>query len=248
MNRFFKSARTAFFAGVILLAPISITLLVFSWLVENIGGRFRSYFFFYLPDPLLEKANLVLLWNFLATLIVLILIAILGYLSRYFFGRYVIGIAERVVRTVPFVNAVYGTVKQIVDTFSTQNRAIFTKVALVEFPRAGVYALGFLTNRVKGEIQGRTDDILWNIFVPTTPNPTSGFLVMFPENEITELDMTVGDGMKVIISGGALVPVWNPELSREVDTPISNPTGPAPHRAPGSPGGAELTADTPPST
>lgn len=248
MNRFFKSARTAFFAGVILLAPISITLLVFSWLVENIGGRFRSYFFFYLPDQLLEKANLVLLWNFLATLIVLILIAILGYLSRYFFGRYVIGIAERVVRTVPFVNAVYGTVKQIVDTFSTQNRAIFTKVALVEFPRPGVYALGFLTNRVKGEIQGKTDNVFWNVFVPTTPNPTSGFLVMFPESEITELEMTVGDGMKVIISGGALVPVWNPELSRKVDTPISNPTGPAPHRAPGSPGEGKPTTDSPPST
>ena len=123
MNRIFKSARTAFFSGVILLAPLGITLLVFSWLVEKIGGRFRSYFFFYLPDQLLEKANLVLLWNFLATVIVLILVAMLGYLSRYFIGRYVIRIAERVVRTVPFVNAVYGTVKQIVDTFSTQNSA-----------------------------------------------------------------------------------------------------------------------------
>jgi uncharacterized membrane protein len=245
MNRFFKSARTAFFSGVIFLAPLGVTLLVFSWLVEKIGGRFRSYFFFYLPDQLLEKANLVVLWNFLATLIVLILITILGYLSRYFIGRYVIRIAERVVRTVPFVNTVYGTVKQIVDTFSAQNRAVFTKVALVEFPRPGIYALGFLTNEVKGEIQGKTGDFLWNVFVPTTPNPTSGFLVMFPESEIVKLDMTVGEGMKVIISGGALVPVWHPELGRTVATPVSIPNGPAPHR---SPVGGEPREGKPPST
>jgi len=226
MNSFFKSIRTAFFAGVILLAPLSITLLVFSWLVENIGGRFRSHFFFYLPDTLLERANLVLLWNILATVMVLILITLLGYLSRYFFGRFLIRIAERMVRTVPFVNAVYGTVKQIVDTFSTQNRAVFQHVVLVEFPRSGVFALGFLTDQVKGEIQGRTKDNLCNVFVPTTPNPTSGFLVMFPSSEVTELQMSVAEGMKVIISGGALVPVWDPELGQKIQTRIDTPSGP----------------------
>lgn len=223
MNNFFKSLRTAFFAGVILLAPLGITLLVFSWLVENIGGRFRSHFFFYLPDSLLDKANLVVLWNFLATVMVIVLITLLGYLSRYFIGKFTIGIAERIVRTVPFVNAVYGTVKQIVDTFSTQNRAVFQKVVLVQFPRPGVYALGFLTNRVRGEIQARTKEDLWNVFVPTTPNPTSGFLVMFPVDEVKELRMTVAEGMKVIISGGALVPEWDPELGRTVEPLITTP-------------------------
>jgi uncharacterized membrane protein len=223
MNNFLKSLRTAFFAGVILLAPLSITLLVFSWLVENIGGRFRSHFFFYLPDTLLERANLVVLWNLLATVMVIVLITLLGFLSRYFIGRFAIGLAERIVRTVPFVNAVYATVKQIVDTFSTQNRAVFQEVVLVEFPRPGVYALGFLTNRVKGEIQDRTKEDLWNVFVPTTPNPTSGFLVMIPANQVTELRMTVAEGMKVIISGGALVPAWDPELGRDVPTTIHPP-------------------------
>lgn len=229
MNSFFKSLRTAFFAGVILLAPLSITLLVFSWLVENIGGRFRSHFFFFLPDTLLERANLVVLWNLLATVMVIVLITLLGYLSRYFIGRFAIVLAERIVRTVPFVNAVYGTVKQIVDTFSTQNRAVFQEVVLVEFPRPGVFALGFLTNQVKGEIQGRTEEDLWNVFVPTTPNPTSGFLVMIPAKQVKELHMTVAEGMKVIISGGALVPVWDPELGRDVPTTINTPTAkPAP--------------------
>ncbi len=248
MNRFFKSTRTAFFAGVILLAPLSITLLVFSWLVENIGGRFRSYFFFYLPDTLLDRANLVLLWNVLATVLVLVLVTLLGYLSRYFIGRYIILITERIVRTVPFVNTVYTTVKQIADTFSLQKRAVFQKVVLVEFPRPGAFALGFLTSQAKGEIQERTNENLLNVFLPTTPNPTSGFLLMFSANEVTELDMSVAEGMKVIISGGALVPSWSPELGRMVDTPISIPTGPAPHPAPGSPGEEKPDTETPPST
>lgn len=248
MNRFFKSTRTAFFAGVILLAPLGITLLVFSWLVENIGGRFRDYFFFYLPDTLLDRANLVLLWNLLATVLVLVLVTLLGFLSRYFIGRYIIMIAERIVRTVPFANSVYKTVKQIADTFSLQKRAIFQQVVLVEFPRPGTFALGFLTNRAKGEIQERTNENLLNVFLPTTPNPTSGFLLMFSAEEVTELDMSVAEGMKVIISGGALVPSWSPELGRKVDTAISIPTGPAPHRSPGSPGEEAPTTETPPST
>jgi uncharacterized membrane protein len=243
MNRFLISARTAFFSGVVLLAPLSITLLVFSWLVEKIGGRFRSHFFFYLPDQLLEKANLLVLWNLLATILVLILVTLLGYLSRYFIGRYVILFAERIVRTVPFVNSVYTTVKQIADTFSLQKQAIFQKVVLVEFPRSGTYALGFLTNRAKGEIQERTKENLLNVFLPTTPNPTSGFLIMFPADQISELDMSVAEGMKVIISGGALVPVWNAELGRDVAKPISIPTGPAPQPAPVD---DKLTEDKPP--
>jgi uncharacterized membrane protein len=248
MNRILKSARAAFFAGLIVLAPLGITLLVISWLVENIGGRFGSYFFFYLPDPILDKANLVILWNLLATLMVIVLIAMLGYLSRYFIGRYFIRIAERVVRTVPFVNRVYGTVKQIVDTFSTQNRAVFTQTVLVEFPRPGIHALGFVTDRVKGEIQQRTSAELWNVFVPTTPNPTSGFLVMFPKSEIIKLDMTVGEGMKVIISGGALVPVWNTELRQNVDTPISIPTRPSRDQASAPPEDEKPRANLPDST
>ena len=223
MNTFLKSVRTAFFAGVVLLAPLGSTLLVFSWLVENIGGRFRTYFFFFLPDTLLDRANLVILWNILATIMVLVLITFLGYLSRYFIGRYAIRIAERIVRTVPFANALYASVKQIIETFSSQNRAVFQKVVLVEFPRTGIYALGFLTSRTRGEIQDKTQSEIVNIFIPTTPNPTSGFLVMFPSDQVTELSMTVSEGMKVIISGGALVPVWKPELGRSVPTPVTTP-------------------------
>ena len=97
---------------------------------------------------------------------------------------------------------------QIVDTFGTQNKNLFNQVVLVEFPRPGIWAIGFLTNKTQGEAQAKTAEEVWTVFVPTTPNPTSGFLILFPAREITPLEMSVGEGMKMIISGGAVVPPW----------------------------------------
>jgi uncharacterized membrane protein len=137
------------------------------------------------------------------------LITALGYVSKYVLGKYFGGLAERFIQSIPGVGGVYNTVKQIVATFSTQNRNLFSKVVLVEFPRKGAYTVGFLTNKAGGEAQARLNGDIWTVFVPTTPNPTSGFLLMVPKSEIIELDMSVGDGMKMIISGGAVVPPWH---------------------------------------
>ena len=197
------SLRNAFLSGLLLLAPLAVTWLVFSWLFARIGGSFRPLFEPYLPPSL---QSLALLWDVLATIVVLGIITALGYLSRYVFGRYFGGLAERFIQTIPGVNTVYNTVKQIVDTFSVQHRSLFTKVVLVEFPRKGVYTIGFLTNKARGDLQSKVSEELWSVFVPTTPNPTSGFLLMLPKHEIIELDMSVGDGMKMIISGGTVLP------------------------------------------
>ena len=142
-------------------------------------------------------------------IIIVVFIAILGLLSKYFLGRLMMQLAEKVITSVPFVKTVYNTVKQIVDTFSQQQKAVFQKTVLIEYPRPGVYALGFLTSTTKGEVQQKTGKVVVNVFVPTTPNPTSGFLLMLPEDEVIDLEMSVSDGMKVVISGGALVPAYN---------------------------------------
>jgi uncharacterized membrane protein len=202
------SVRNAFLSGLLVLAPLAITWLVFSWLFDRVGGGFRRYFFFFVPDTLLDLAALTVVWNVLATIIVLAMITALGYLSRYVLGQYFGGLAERFIQSIPGVNTVYNTVKQIVETFSTQNRNLFSRVVLVEFPRKGIHSIGFLTNRTQGEPQARTGEELWTVFVPTTPNPTSGFLLMLPKHEIIELEMSVGDGMKMVISGGTLTPPW----------------------------------------
>jgi uncharacterized membrane protein len=199
----FKLIRNAFLSGLLLLAPLAITWIVFSRLFEWVGGSFRPIFLPLLPESL---AQFTILWDILATIIVLVMITVLGYLSRYVFGQYFGGLAERFIQSIPGVNTVYNTVKQIVDTFSTQNRNLFSKVVLVQFPRAGVYTIGFLTNRIQGEPQVRVANELWTVFVPTTPNPTSGFLLLLPPQDIIELEMSVGDGMKMVISGGTVVP------------------------------------------
>ena len=219
------TTRNAFLSGLVLLAPLAVTWLVFSWLVDKVGGTFKPVFFPFLPD-FLRHEGLDLVWNFLATLIVVALVTVLGYVSRtvltVYFGR----TAERLINNIPGVGAVYRTVKQIVDTFSAQNRNIFEKVVLVEYPSPGTFVIGFLTNRANGEIQLRTSAEMWTVFIPTTPNPTSGFLLFYPKERVTELDMSVGDAMKLIISGGTVVPTWPPA------TPVAPPRAIAEDQAP----------------
>ena len=214
----FASFRRAFFSGVVLLAPLGITFFVFNWLVLKIGGSFKTKVFFFLPREIVSDPQMELFWNITATVLVVCLITLLGFLSRYFVAKYLWSIGERILHNLPVVNTVYTSVKQIIDTFSSENRAVFQKVVIIQFPRAGSYAMGFLTSRSKGEIRNKTEKQMQNVFVPTTPNPTSGFLVMLPEDEVRELDMSVGEGMKFIISGGAVVPNWKPTATLSADT------------------------------
>lgn len=197
--------RNAFISGALLLAPLIVTVWAFTQIIALVGGPVRLLFFDRLPGSL---RDLPFLWDVVSTVIVVLIVTLLGYVSRYVFGKYFVSIGERFMLSIPGVNAVYNTVKQIVDTFGTQNRNLFNKVVLVQFPRAGVWSLGFLTNKAQGEAQIKTAIEAWTVFLPTTPNPTSGFLLLLPRHEIVELDMTVGEGMKMIISGGAVVPPW----------------------------------------
>ena len=200
--------RNAFFSGVILVAPLAFTVYVFSKIISFVGETFRPVFFGFLPNGLRDRPSLDALWDLLATVIVIALVTLLGYVSRYVLGKYFFSIGGRFIQNIPGVSAVYNTVRQIVNTFSSQSRHMFNKVVLVQFPRQGCWTIGFLTNTVQGEAQERTGAEVWTVFVPTTPNPTSGFLLMVPRKEAVELEMTVGDGMKMIISGGAVVPPW----------------------------------------
>ena len=204
----YVTLRNAFFSGVILVAPLCLTLWFFSYIIDFVGGRFKPLFLVFIPEGLREKAGLDIVWSIVATLIVICLVTLLGYVSRYVLGKFFFSIGDRFIQSIPGVSAVYNTVRQIVNTFSSQSRNLFNKVVLVEFPRRGCWTIGFLTNTVQGEAQSRAGEEMWTVFVPTTPNPTSGFLLMVPRSEAVELDMTVGDGMKMIISGGAVVPPW----------------------------------------
>ncbi|HLP03067.1 MAG TPA: DUF502 domain-containing protein [Opitutaceae bacterium] len=203
---FLGRIRAAFFTGLMLLAPLAVTLIVFVWLVSQVGGTFSSYFFFWVPADWLGNPRLSLVWDILSTAMVVVFITTLGFVSRWVLGRYFGEFAERFIQGIPGIGAFYNAVRQIVQTFGAENRAAFSKVVLIEFPRAGSYAIGFLTNNSGGEASERTGRDLVSVFVPTTPNPTSGFLLLVPRDEVRELAMSVRDGMKFIISGGAVLP------------------------------------------
>lgn len=210
--------RNAFVSGALLLAPLIVTIWAFSTIIDIVGGTFRPIYQRYLPDALL---HVPFLWDLVATFLVVLLVTGLGYLSNYVFGKVFLSMAERAIQRVPAVGGLYNSVKQIVATFRSQNRNLFSKVVLVEFPRKGLWSLGFLTNKQQGEPHTRTGGEAWMVFIPTTPNPTSGFLLMVPKNEVQELDMSVGDGMKMIISGGTVIPPWPGEVSVQNIPPAS---------------------------
>lgn len=212
--------RSNFITGLLLVIPIAATIWVVNFTATTLGKPARKMILDLLHVELKDNIFIEFGLNLLGFFLIVILITVLGYFSKYVLGRFMVSIGERIIEVVPFVNTVYRTVKQIVDTFSQQNNAVFQKVVLTEYPRKGVYVIGFLTSTAKGEVQHRTQQEVVNVFVPTTPNPTSGFLLMVPVNDIQVLDMSVGDAMKVIISGGAVVPPWNPTAQA---IPVRNP-------------------------
>jgi len=208
-----KNFRNSLIAGIIIILPLTVTIFVISFLIKNIGTPVSELIF----KPLIKEnfeflSNSIVgktLLDIIATLLVLILITVLGFFSKFFLGRYAISVFETAVEKIPVAKQIYKTVKQIVDTFSKQNKSVFQKVVLVKFPHQDSYSIGFLTGYITGEILEHLDEKRCNIFVPTTPNPTSGFFLIVKESELIFLEMTVSEGMKLLISGGAVAPEWH---------------------------------------
>lgn len=197
--------KNAFITGLLVLMPLGITFFVAQFLLEKIGKP-ASALFFAPWSSFLDTQWIGWLAEVIAVLIVVLLITAFGWLSNFFFGRLCLALTERFIKKIPFISTVYNTVKQIADTMGKNKKAVFQKAVLVHFPSDSLYSVGFLTNRANGETQDKTKENVCNVFVPTTPNPTSGFLIMVPEEKLVVLDMSVGDAIKLIISGGAVIP------------------------------------------
>ena len=150
-----------------------------------------------------------IVWDIITTVIALALVTLLGYLSHLFLGQFVGAMAERFIQGIPGVGSFYNSVKQFIETFGAKDRTQFSKVVLVQFPRAGAYTIGFLTNTGRGEPHHHLATEHWAVFVPTCPSPVNGFFMYLPKAELIELDMSVGEGMKTVISCGAVLPAWS---------------------------------------
>jgi uncharacterized membrane protein len=203
----FTSLRNAFLTGLLLVAPLIATIWAVQLVLELVGGSITPLFIHYLPGGLKDLPAVI--WKLLTTIIALGLVTLLGYFSRVVFGKYVGAMAERFIQSIPGIGGFYNSVKQFIETFGAKDRAQFSKVVLVQFPRAGSWTLGFLTNTANGEPHSHLASEHWAVFVPTCPSPVNGFFMYLPRTEIVELDMPVGDGMKTIISCGAVLPSWS---------------------------------------
>lgn len=135
-----------------------------------------------------------------------ILILVVGIIAKNVLGKRLIDFGERLLIRIPLVRTIYMTVRQLINALFLKNKTAFRDVVLIEYPRRGIYQLGFLTCKGVGEVQKKTAREVVNVFIPTTPNPTSGMLILIPKDDITYLDMTVEEGLKLIVSGGTVAP------------------------------------------
>ena len=142
----------------------------------------------------------------LGLLALLLVLLVVGFFAASLVGRIVFRLGERLIDRVPVARSVYGALKQIFETVFADSSPSFREVVLVEYPRRGLWAVGFITGHAKGEVKERIDHDLVNIFLPTTPNPTSGLLLFLPREDLVPLDMSVEDGMKMVISAGIVTP------------------------------------------
>ena len=200
--------KRSFFTGLVFALPMCITIFVINLLLNYIGTPISHILFGWLDIRICNSFGMKFLLNTISIAVVVLLIIAIGMLSKFFLGKWAMRAIEKFIEHVPVVKNIYKTIKQIVETFGQNHKEVFSKTVLIEYPQKDSYALAFLTSETEGEIQDRTGQTVVNVFVPTTPNPTSGFLLMIPKKKVTELDMSVADGMKLIISGGVVVPAY----------------------------------------
>jgi uncharacterized membrane protein len=222
--------RTSFVTGLVVILPLFITLwllrIVVGWLRSMLHGTFHALFKLVAgPDlatsPYYNAVETLLLFA-IGLPIVLLIILFVGWLARQYIGQRFLRFGDVMLKRIPLIGGVYDAVKQLVNTIFMQGSRAYRSVVLVEYPRRGLWVLGFVTSTSRGEVQLRTEGTVVGVFVPTTPNPTSGFLVYVPEQDVVPLKMSVEEGVKLVISGGVVEPPALP--SGEPPTPASTGT------------------------
>ena len=201
-GRFRKHIRGYFLAGILVTAPIGITFyiswLLVRWIDSKVTPLIPAH---YNPETYLHVAV-----PGLGLVIVLVSLTFIGWATAGLLGRMWTRLSEHILSRMPVIRSVYGAVKQIIETVVKQQSNAFREVVLFEYPRRGTWALGFITGYTKGEVQNLTEDEVVNVFLPTTPNPTSGYLLFVPRKDLVILEMTVEEGIKMVVSGGIVTP------------------------------------------
>lgn len=200
-----RRIRAYFFTGLLVVVPLGLTYIIIRFLFvtiddilsETVSTFIREQFGLSLGIRQIPGIGIVTL---------VLIIVLTGIVARNYFGRKLVNLGDKFVERIPLINRIYVATKQISQAFLSSKREVFKKAILFEYPRRGVYSIGFYTQDTRGPVQQAVDDDVVSVFLPTTPNPTSGFLLFVPKSEIVELDLTIEEALKLIISGGAIVP------------------------------------------
>lgn len=207
-------SRANFLTGLVVIAPVGLTI----WLIWSVVGWIDGFVLplvprSYQPDRLIQDLlgldpSVQINVRGIGVVIFLLFTVLVGWMAKGIIGRSMIRFAESLVERTPVVRTIYSGIKQISETVFAQSERSFERACVIEYPRKGIWAIGFISTNTKGEIARRSNDgrAMLSIFLPTTPNPTSGFLLFVPEEDVTELEMTVEDAAKLVISAGLVYP------------------------------------------
>ena len=193
--------RAYLFTGILVTAPVAITLYLamkFVLWIDLLVNR--------LLPPQYKLDNMPYTIPGLGLVVAVVALIIIGMFAAGFLGRFFLKLGEWIVYKVPLVSSVYSVLKQVFETFFSSKTQAFSKVVMLEYPRKGIWILAFVSTEIKGEIKQHRPEKMLNVFIPTTPNPTSGFLIFVPKEDCIELDMSVEEGLKFVISGGLVEP------------------------------------------
>ena len=208
----FSGLRNSFLTGIVVIAPVGLTV----WLIWTVIGWVDGFVLPFVPNSY-QPENIIkqifgdesqMNIRGLGVIFFLVFTTFVGWIAKGVIGRFFIRNAETLVHRMPVVRSIYSGVKQIAETVFAQSERSFEKACLIQYPRKGIWAVGFISTVAKGEVQSKAskDGQLLSVFVPTTPNPTSGFLLFFPEEDVIQLDMSIEDAAKLVISAGLVYP------------------------------------------
>ncbi|PKQ11831.1 MAG: hypothetical protein CVT70_12085 [Alphaproteobacteria bacterium HGW-Alphaproteobacteria-1] len=196
--------RASFLTGIVVIAPVGLTL----WLIWTVAGWVDGMVLPLIPAGYQPEQYIGVNLRGVGVIIFLIFTVLVGWVAKGLIGRSLISFGESLVNRMPVVRSIYSGVKQIAETVFAQSERSFEKACLVQYPRKDIWAIGFISTEARGEINEKatTASDLLSVFVPTTPNPTSGFLLYFPREDVIMLDMSIEDAAKLVISAGLVYP------------------------------------------
>lgn len=208
MKRLRKAIKKNIIAGLLVTVPVALTYLVLAFVIRNVDQAMEP-----VTTKIFEPTALQWMAEYhipgMGFLILILFIGMVGLFGANFFGREILKVSERLLNTIPFVRVIYTSIKKVVHTISETETPSFQNMVLLTYPRPPLKALGIVCGSAKGEISEKSNEEAINVFVPTSPNPTTGFLLMVAKKDLVFLEMTVEEGLKMIISFGMVSSVQN---------------------------------------